>query len=141
MILDRSYHSKPSHKKLSLLQIKLQPSIGEGSLTLIDTLNLAYVLVVPFVDYNLLLVSQIITILSCVVIFWLDFCVFKDIKTRKTIGCGTRQGKLYYLDLELKSIKSLKQDLTMGGSEGEKKKAEIWLWHFRLGHDSFGYLK
>ncbi|WJZ83402.1 hypothetical protein VitviT2T_003088 [Vitis vinifera] len=27
------------------------------------------------------------------------------------------------------------------GSEGEKKKFEIWLWHRRLGHASFGYLK
>ena len=26
-------------------------------------------------------------------------------------------------------------------SEGEKKKFEIWLWHRRLGHVSFGYLK
>ena len=29
----------------------------------------------------------------------------------------------------------------MDGSEGEKKKSEIWLWHRRLGHGSFGYLK
>ena len=27
------------------------------------------------------------------------------------------------------------------GSEEEKKKFEIWLWHRRLGHSSFGYLK
>ena len=27
------------------------------------------------------------------------------------------------------------------GSEGEKKKSEIWLWHRCLGHASFGYLK
>ena len=27
------------------------------------------------------------------------------------------------------------------GSEGEKKKSEIWLWLRRLGHASFGYLK
>ena len=27
------------------------------------------------------------------------------------------------------------------GSEEEKKKSEIWLWHRRLGHASFGYLK
>ena len=27
------------------------------------------------------------------------------------------------------------------GSEEEKKKSEIWLWHRLLGHASFGYLK
>ena len=43
--------------------------IGEGSLTLIDTLNLDYVLVVPSLDYNLLSVSQITAALSCIVIF------------------------------------------------------------------------
>jgi len=67
--------------------------------------------------------------------------VFKDIRTRQTIGCGVRRGKLYYLDLVSKSSDKLRQALTVDGSEGEKKKSEIWLWHRRLGHASFGYLK
>ena len=29
----------------------------------------------------------------------------------------------------------------MDGSTREKEKSEIWLWHHRLGHVSFGYLK
>ena len=29
----------------------------------------------------------------------------------------------------------------MDGSKGDKLKSEIWLWHRRLGHASFGYLK
>ncbi|RVW57469.1 hypothetical protein CK203_078816 [Vitis vinifera] len=73
--------------------------IGEESLTLTDTLNLDSVLVVPSLDYNLLSVSQITAALSCIVIFWPEFCVIKDIQTRQTIGCGIKQGKLYYLDL------------------------------------------
>ena len=56
--------------------------IGEGSLSLTNTLNLDYVLVVPSLNYNLLSISQITTALFCVVIFWLEFCVFKDIRTR-----------------------------------------------------------
>ena len=43
--------------------------IGEGSLSLTDTLNLDSVLVVPSLDYNLLSVSQITIALSCIVIF------------------------------------------------------------------------
>ena len=66
------------------------PIIGEGSLSLTNTLNLDYVLVVPSFNYNLLSVSQITTVLFCVVIFWPEFCVFKDIQTRQTIGCGIR---------------------------------------------------
>ncbi|RVW35673.1 Retrovirus-related Pol polyprotein from transposon TNT 1-94 [Vitis vinifera] len=92
-------------------------------------------------DYNLLSVSQITATLSCIVIFWPEFYVFKDIQTRQTIGCGIKRGKLYYLDLQSKDSNKLRQALMADGSEGEKKKSEIWLWHRRLGHASFGYLK
>ena len=69
------------------------------------------------------------------------FCVFKDIQTRQTIGFGIKRGKLYYLDLQSKDLNKLRQALMADGSEGEKKKSEIWLWHQRLGHALFSYLK
>ena len=84
-------------------------------------MNLDSVLVVPSLDYNLLSVSQITTALSCIVIFWLEFCVIKDIQTRQTIGCGIKRGKLYYLDLQSKDSNKLQQALMADGSEGEKK--------------------
>ena len=99
------------------------------------------ILVVPYLDYNLLSVSQITTALSCIVIFWPEFYVIKDIQTRQTIGCGIKRGKLYYLDLQSKDSNRLQQALMADGSKGKKKKSEIWLWHRRLGHASFGYLK
>ena len=64
-----------------------------------------------------MLVSQITTALFCVIIFWPEFCVFKDIRTRQTIGCGVRRGKLYYLDLVSKSSDELHYALKIGGSE------------------------
>ena len=96
------------------------PIIGEGSLSLTNTLNLDYVLVVPSLNYNLLSVSQITTALFCVVIFWPEFCVFKDIQTRQTIGCGVRQGKLYYLALVSKRLDELCQALKIGGFKKKK---------------------
>ena len=84
-------------------------------------MNLDSVLVVPSLNYNLLLVSQITTTLFCVVIFWPEFYVFKDIRSRQTIGYGVRRGKLYYLDLVFKSLDELRQR--------------------RLGHASFGNMK
>ncbi|RVW87558.1 Rust resistance kinase Lr10 [Vitis vinifera] len=133
---------RPSSQKIvSTTNGNTTPVLGEGSLTLIDTLNLDFVLVVPSLDYNLLSVSQITTALSCIVIFWPEFCVIKDIQTRQTIGCGNKRGKLYYLDLQSKDSNKLQQALMADGFEGEKKKSEIWLWHRRLGHASFGYLK
>ena len=89
-------------------------------MSLTNTLNLDSVLVVPSLNYNLLSVSQITTALFCVVIFWLEFCVFKDIQTRQMIGCGVRRGKLYYLDLVFKSSDELRQALKIGGSEKKK---------------------
>ena len=83
------------------------------------------VLVVPSLNYNLLSVSHITTASFCVVIFWPEFCVFKDIWTRQTIGCGVRQGKLYYLDLVSKSSDELRQALKIGGSEKRRKKKKI----------------
>ena len=68
-----------SQKFVSIANGTLIRIIGEGSLSLTDTLNLDSVLVVPSLDYNLLSVSQIIIALFCVVIFWPEFCVFKDI--------------------------------------------------------------
>ena len=117
------------------------PVVGEGSSHLTNTFHLDSVLVVPSLDYNLLSVSQITTTLSCVVIFWPDHCVFKDIQTRQTIGYGVKRGKLYYLDLESETSSRLQQALVVKSTCSPKKKAEILLWHRRLGHASFGYLK
>ena len=89
-----------SQKNVSTANGNITPVIREGSLTLTDTLNLDSVLVVPSLNYNLLLVSQITIGLSCIVIFCPEFCVIKDIQTRQTIGCGIKRGKLYYLDLQ-----------------------------------------
>ena len=99
---------KPSSQKfVSTANGNTTLVIGEGSLTLIDTLNLDSVLVVPYLDYNLLSVSQITAALSCIVVFWPEFCVIKYIQTRQTIGCGIKRGKLYYLDLQSKDTNKL----------------------------------
>ncbi|KAM7531655.1 hypothetical protein LguiB_035065 [Lonicera macranthoides] len=116
------------------------PVVGKGSINLSNTLNLTSVLVVPSLDYNLLSVSQITNALHCVVIFWPSHCVFKDIQTKKTIGYGVRRGKLYYLDLEFKNTDRLHKALNTSTSE-KKITDELWLWHRRLGHASFAYLK
>lgn len=57
-----------------------------------------------------------------------------------TIGYGVRQGKLYYLNLELKSTIRLNQALQIGVALGNKVEDEISLWHHRLGHMSLRYL-
>ncbi|XXG51738.1 hypothetical protein AAC387_Pa03g0243 [Persea americana] len=114
--------------------------IGEGSITLTKDLNLNSVLVVPSLHYNLLSVAQVTSSLQCIVIFWPNLCVFKDIQTQRTIGYGTRKGQLYYLNLAPASSNQLAQVFSIEGST-KSKNSEIWLWHRHFGHASFGYLK
>ena len=64
-----------------------------------------------------------------------------DISSSKTIGCGTRRGKLYYLDLASDSEASLSHAYKIGVTSVQKQTSEVWLWHRRLGHASFGYLQ
>jgi uncharacterized membrane protein len=64
-----------------------------------------------------------------------DFCLFKDILTKKIIGRGIRRERLYHLE-ELKIENSY---LVKNGST--KLENIVWLWHKRLGHPSFGYMK
>ena len=104
-----------------------------------NTLTLDTVLVVPSNEYNLLSVSQITSTLACTVTFWPSFCVFQDILTQKILGCGVRRGKLYYL--ELPENGGLKISQANQTSSKDKARTTIWLWHRRLGHLSFGYLK
>lgn len=116
------------------------PVLGEGSLSLTSSLSLEHVLVVPSLDYDLLSVPQIIDSLNCTVCFWPLYCLFQDLLTRAVIGCGTRRGKLYYLDLTEDCCKRLGKAHHVRGDESVRMK-KIWLWHKRLGHASFGYLK
>jgi hypothetical protein len=135
-------HLRPSSQKsISTANGSEASIVGEGSLSLTKNLNLDSVLVVPSLDHNLLSISQITASLSCVVIFWPNSCVFKDIQTKQTIGYGIKRGKLYYLDLTSKGCNLLCQALKVENSKQDKNKAEVWLWHRRMGHASFDYIK
>ena len=66
MILDKFHLLNLPHKILFPLPMVPQfRLLGEGSLSLTNTLNLDSVLVVPSLNYNLLSVSQITTALFC----------------------------------------------------------------------------
>uniref|UniRef100_A0A803L9R4 GAG-pre-integrase domain-containing protein n=1 Tax=Chenopodium quinoa TaxID=63459 RepID=A0A803L9R4_CHEQI len=56
-----------------------------------------------------------------------------DAQTGRIIGRGIERGGLYYVDEETQQGNAL---LAHGSPE-----YQIWMWHRRLGHPSFGYLK
>ena len=62
------------------------------------------------------------------------FYLFQDILTKKIIGRGTKRGGLYCMDdCSLRMANSIKHTTD--------KEPQIRMWHRRLGHSSFSYLK
>ncbi|KAL5804478.1 hypothetical protein ACOSQ3_031278 [Xanthoceras sorbifolium] len=112
------------------------PVLGAGSIPLTPSLNLSSVLHVPTLSNNLLSISQITKSLNCVVTFWPSHCVFQDITTKETIGIGREKGGLYYFTAD--SVSSHPHRVVQVRADNE---SNIFLWHRRLGHCSFGYLK
>jgi len=68
------------------------------------SLSLSSVLCVMKFSFNLLSISRIARSLNCWVTFFLLYCVFQKLETRKTIGIWRECSRLYYLDSDSKPI-------------------------------------
>ncbi|KAJ9556676.1 hypothetical protein OSB04_011290, partial [Centaurea solstitialis] len=90
-------------------------------------------LYIPALSSKLLSISQVTKELNCVVLMYPTFCILQDILTREIIGRGTERGGLYYVDEVTHQGHAM---LAHGTAD-----RQLWLWHRRLGHPSFGYLK
>ena len=112
----------------------IAPVTHEGSVSNSNSLNLDTVLVVPSLSCNILSVGQITKTLNCTVKFWPNYCLFQDIATHRILGSGVKRGKLYYLDLHDNPKSSQVNNVS-------SNKDRVILWHRRLGHLSFHYLR
>ncbi|CAL9027038.1 unnamed protein product [Prunus brigantina] len=115
------------------------PVTGEGTIHLTPSLPLSHALLVPNIRCNLLSVGRLLDTLNASATFYSTHCFFQDLKTHATIGHGKRMGGLYYLQLPAAAVRGCVANKVQGGSV--KDKQQLWLWHRRLGHPSFGYLK
>lgn len=73
--------------------------------------------------------------INCVVLIYPTFSLLQDTFMNKIIGHGTRKGNSYYMG-----------DFSTGQAHNminliSTKERQIWLWHHRLGHHSFVYIK
>ncbi|XP_078158094.1 uncharacterized protein LOC144553769 [Carex rostrata] len=111
------------------------PVKGAGDVPISPSMTLSNTLLVPSLSTKLLSVGQLAEDLNCVVLMYPKFCLFQDILTKEIIGRGSKQGRLYHLE-----------DMTVGcanlaGGPSTTNKNKLMMWHKRLGHPSFGYLR
>jgi len=105
----------------------------EDSIVFKKKIKLENCLYVHALSSKLLFVSQVIKELNCMVLMFPTFCLLQDILTKEIIGCVTKYGGLYYVD----EVAHKGHAMLAHGTVTRK----LWLWHRRLGHPSFGYLK
>uniref|UniRef100_A0A2N9HID0 GAG-pre-integrase domain-containing protein n=1 Tax=Fagus sylvatica TaxID=28930 RepID=A0A2N9HID0_FAGSY len=110
---DFTQTSLPKRTNIANANGVISPVTGAGTVILTPTLQLPNTLLVPSLSHKLL----------------------SDILTKEIIGRGTKRGGLYYMD-----DFSVGRAHHMQHSVGVKER-EIWLWHRRLGHPSFVYMK
>lgn len=125
--------SSSRHTSVANANGVVSPVTGAGSVSLSPSLQLSHTLLVPSLSHKLLSVSQVIAELNCVVLIYPTFCLLQDILTKEIIARDTNRGGLYYME-----------DVCVGHVfhlQGDGKERQIWLWHRRLGHPNFGYLK
>ena len=90
---------------------------------------------------NLLVISSVSKLSrdsNCCVIFYESHCIFQDQRSGKTIGSARMINGLYYFEDNLPSNK-IAQGLSSISSLSIHD--QIMVWHCRLGHPSFSYLK
>ncbi|KAL2541658.1 Uncharacterized protein Adt_02636 [Abeliophyllum distichum] len=112
--------SMPKHKTVQLPNGGNAPIKSIGAVNFENNMTIDNVLHVPNFKVNLLSISKLSRGLSCNVTFSPDFCVMKDLTTKKTIDLGRQSNGLYYL-----SEKPQIHHTTSGSTN---------LWHRRLGH-------
>ena len=125
-------------KKIKVADGSYSAIAGTGSIK-ISCLTLKDVLHIPRLSCNLLSVGKITLNQHYRANFFPYHCEFQDLASGKTISNAKLSGGLYYFD-----DGSLPKDSVSTSCLGvisDFGKNDIMLWHFRLGHPSFHYLK
>ena len=112
--------------------------VGKGLVNLSKTISLKSVFLVPKLACNLLSVSKLSRDSNCHVTFFESHCIFQEQSSGKMIGSARMIDGLYYF--EDKDSKN-KEAQGLSSISSIPVKDQIMLWHYRLGHPSFSYLK
>lgn len=143
MTYERSYftHLSSSHvSSVTNANGETFPVLGTGSIQITPSLTLHNVLYVPALSHHLISVPQINAQSKCSVTFFPMYVVFQDLLTKEIIGRGYLRGRLFHLDRLYAGEKPGKLGIAALTSSSDQL-SEIFLWHRRLGHPSFGNMK
>ena len=117
---------------------------GMGTIIVTKDLILKSVLLVPKLTYNLLSISKLTKDLRCITHFSSTHCEFQDLESGRTIGNAKECAGLYLLkgpsNSNEQALHANSVSLPVLSNLSSKENA-IMLWHFRLGHPNFQYLK
>ncbi|KAL9420128.1 hypothetical protein AB3S75_037830 [Citrus x aurantiifolia] len=133
------YSPCAGNQKIKIADGSLSAIAGKGSIVISNTLILHNVLHVPNLSCNLLSVSKITHDLKCCAKFLPNCCEFQELDTGRMIGSAREYGGLYYFDDGNSMCQQ--QKISNLGACFSSTDDNIMLWHRRLGHPSFLYLK
>lgn len=136
-----SYSPCAGNHKIKIADGSLSAIAGKGSVILSPKLTLKDVLHVPNLSCNLLSITKLTKDINCQANFFHSHCTFKDLSTGKMIGNAKESGGLYYLDNGLDFKDQQKTSTCFESIFVSSNNDDIMLWHLRLGHPSFPYLK
>ncbi|PRQ56600.1 putative RNA-directed DNA polymerase [Rosa chinensis] len=143
MTYDKSFFlsmSSPSISHVSNVNGASFPVLGVGSVQVTPSIVLHNVLYVPSLSHHLLSVSQLGSHNKCSVTFYPMYVIFQNLCTKVIMGKGDLRERLFHLDCMYAEPKQASEPplaLTLNSD----RLNELWLWHRRLGHPSFGVMK
>ena len=117
----------------------LSPIAGKGSIIIFENLILKFVLHVPNLSCNLFSVSKITKDSNYFAKFCDSHCEFQHQHSGRMIGHARMTNGLYYFDNNF--LKGRQAQAVSSSVIFILVKDEIKLWHNKLGHPSFSYLK
>ncbi|CAN1766567.1 Retrovirus-related Pol polyprotein from transposon TNT 1-94 [Linum perenne] len=133
-----TYTSNTGFHKVKIANGNLAPIVGQGHIPISKSLTLKSVLHVPKLTCNLLSIRKLTKDSNCIAVFYPFHCEIQDLSSRRVIGSCKLKDGLYYLDSRDFGAEKC-QGLACTSSIPAY--GRIMLYHSRLGHPSFPYLR